>query len=217
MADRATLLLVVGYVGTLAYGAHVLRLEPAPLPTPPAAAVRTLPPLTQPPVPVVDPAAHDAITERPLFNAQRRPPDAGPGETADAPSLREPAPIDGVRLTGVLMGTDRPVVLVEQPSGETRALHEGDRLDDWRIQTILDDRVVLASGASRKTLRVHEFADVLPPRSLGRAQVWARDRAQARTSRRLPAPHPTAEDAPNVRAPASPPGDPSVINETRVQ
>lgn len=212
MADRATLLLVVGYVGTLAYGAHVLRLEPNLLPAPPAAAVRARPPLTQPPVPVVDPAAFIAITERPLFNAQRRPPDARPGGTADALSRGEPAAIDGVRLTAVLMGPDQVVVLVEEPSGETRALHEGDRLEDWQIHTILDDRVVLASGANRKTLRVHQFEDAPPPpprsRSRAQAQNRAQARLQARTARRLPAPEPMEEDVPTERAPPSLPGDP---------
>ena len=165
MASPANLVLIVGYVAALGVGVYELRganalsLPPAP----PKQPAQALPPLEIPPDVVRSIAAYDTIIERPLFNPERRPkpPAAESAETENLPEA-ERVEIDGFRLTAVLRNADQTTVLIEDRSGKTLALHAGEPLGNWRLDEILDDRVVLAADGRRETLMVYDFSQPPP-------------------------------------------------------
>jgi hypothetical protein len=161
MASPANLVLIVGYVAALGLGVYELRganalsLPPAP----PKQPAQALPPLEIPPDVVRSIAAYDTIIERPLFNPERRPkpPAAESAETENLPEA-ERVEIDGFRLTAVLRIADQTTVLIEDRAGKTLTLHAGEPLGNWRLDEILDDRVVLAADGRRETLMVYDFS-----------------------------------------------------------
>jgi len=169
-------LLITGYLAALAVGAYELQRGPALSlpPQPPEQAAQTLPPLEVPPEVINSLAAYDAIVERPLFYQDRRPPASDPAEPqTTAEQVDEGAvEIDGFRLTAVLQDGDNITVLIEDRTGQTRTLHQGDRLGNWQLGEILDDRVVLIADGRRETLLVYDFAAPVaaarPPRSARR-------------------------------------------------
>lgn len=162
MASPANLVLLVGYLAALGLGAYELRHAPArslppALPEQPAQA---LPPLEIPPDVINSIAAYDEIIERPLFSADRRPrlPTAEAAETDSSLSKEERVEIDGFRLSAVLRDADRTTVLIEDRKGQTLTLHAGEPLGNWRLDEILDDRVVLMADGRRETLMVYDFS-----------------------------------------------------------
>ena len=60
--------------------------------------------------------------------------------------------------------------LIEDRSGRTRILHLGDELGEWRLEQILDDRVVMASDGKRETLLVHRFDPIVTEQGTIRAR-----------------------------------------------
>jgi hypothetical protein len=192
MADRMTLLLIGGYIGALALGAYELQRVPS---MPRAVSGQTaegLPPLEIPPDAIKNIEAFDAIVERPLFNRERQPLAIIQGPVEPQPAARSQN-TERMRLTAVLKEADSLTALVEDQSGVTRILHEGDKLGEWQIAEILDDRIVIESEGNKKTLEVHQFDLVNTSRS-------ARQRLPV-TKRRQVTQRPSAAIAP--RAPSS--------------
>ena len=96
------------------------------------------------------------MIERPLFSSTRRPPvlaDAQP-ENVDAKQLR-----DTWRLSGIVLDQDRQqLAIFSQRQGEQRRrLELGMTLaDEWRLQRIGSDRVVLDNGSGQVELLLRE-------------------------------------------------------------
>lgn len=96
------------------------------------------------------------LIERSLFSSTRRPPvlaDAQP-ENLDAKQLR-----DAWRLSGIVLDPQRhQLAIFSQRQGEQRRqLEEGMTLvDEWRLQRIGHDRVVLDSGSAQVELLLRE-------------------------------------------------------------
>lgn len=157
MADRMTILLIGGYIGALALGAYELQRVPDIPEGTPAQGANPLPPLDISSGMIKNIAAFDAIAERPLFSRERQPesPTQNSNRTQPTNITEE---IKGMRLAAVLKGPDSLTVLLEDASGETRILHQDDRLGKWRVSEILDDRVVMESDGRRETLLVHQFS-----------------------------------------------------------
>jgi hypothetical protein len=162
MASRANLALVVAYLAVLGLGVYELRRAPAlsTPPAPPAQPALALPPLEIPPDAVRSIAAYDAIIERPLFSPDRRPspPAAESVQTGNSLPKAGSVEIDGFRLSAVLRNADQTTALIEDRSGKTLTLHAGERLGDWRLDQILDDRAVLIAAGRRETLMVYDFS-----------------------------------------------------------
>jgi hypothetical protein len=155
--------LLVGYLGALGLGAYELRRAPA-LSLPPAAPEQTAPslsPLEVPPDVISSIAAYDAIVERPLFSPDRRPelPEVVTVQTDNSEPEEGLVEIDGFRLTAVLRDADRTTVLIEDRTGKTLSLHAGERLGNWQLDEILDDRVVLIADGRSETLLVYDFSE----------------------------------------------------------
>lgn len=179
MVSRGAALLTLGYAAVLGLGAYELQRAPSlsEAPPPPAQAAQPLPPLEIPPSAIASLAAYDAIIERPLFSPDRRPEtteaeDQSPLE--DAATEEAITEIDGFRLTAVLRNGEKTTVLIEDMGGETRILHEGERLGNWRLDEIHDDRVLLAADGRRKTLMVYDFN--APPMPRAQRRIFSRTR-----------------------------------------
>jgi len=162
VANPMNLLLIAGYVAAIGLGAYELRRAPslALPPAPPEQALQALPPLEVPPEVIRSLAAYDAIIERPLFSPDRRPEAAVVAAAQSGPGQAEEGAveIDGFRLTAVLRDGDATTVLIEDRGGQTRTLHAGDRLGNWQLGEVLDDRVVLVADGRRETLMVYDFS-----------------------------------------------------------
>jgi hypothetical protein len=184
MADRLSLLLVVGYLAALGLGAYEFRRASSlSLPPPPSEqTAQAVPPLDLPPGVVANIAAYDAIIERPLFSPNRRPEpiDEAATPTDSTESEEAVVEIDGFRLTAVLRDGDSTTVLIEDRTGQTRTLHEGDQLGNWRLGDVLDDRVELIADNRRETLMVYDFS---APASSVRVRRPNRRIAQPRQAR----------------------------------
>lgn len=162
MASPMRLVLVVGYVAAIGLAAYELKRAPSLSlpPAPPEQAAQALPPLEVPPDAIQSLAAYDGIVERPLFSPDRRPQvaDAAQVQPGPGPAAEGALEVDGFRLTAVLRDGDSTTVLIEDRSGQTRALRAGDRLGSWALGEVLDDRVVLVADSRRETLMVYDFS-----------------------------------------------------------
>jgi hypothetical protein len=192
MADRVTLLLIGGYIGALALGAYELQRVPSVPRGVSGQTAESLPPLEIPPDAIKNIEAFDAIVERPLFNRGRQPLASIQGPVEPQPAVRSQK-TERMRLTAVLKEADNLTALVEDQSGQTMTLHQGDKLGEWQVSEILDDRIVIESEGKTKTLEVHQFDPVNTRRS-------ARQRLPV-TKRRQVTQRPSAVIAP--RAPSS--------------
>jgi len=200
MVDRALAVMVVGYLVGLGMLFNELRHSPTVPATTEAPSTESLPPLELPPNEIKSVAVYDGITERPLFNPERRPQSSDTLQRLPESRTLPVDQIDGYRLAAVLRGLGSATALIEDPSGDTRTLHSGERMGKWKLQEILDDRVVLQSGDRRETLLVHRFDPVVVKKA-----VPGRSRSGPRTENRRPA---QTLKRPPARAPARPPQQP---------
>lgn len=122
---------------------------PAPA-SPPAARTFELPPLEE----------LTATRERPLFSPTRRPPTivAAP----DAPPPITEAVALPFELTGIARGDDvRIAILHNKTTNEELRVREGDKLDDWVLESV-SDRFILLRGDGRR-VRVWLFDNAKKP------------------------------------------------------
>jgi type II secretory pathway component PulC len=122
--------------------------------------------------------AYDAISNRPLFSETRRPPEHAP----DAPEPTSEA-LRHVGLTGVVITSERKTALIySQKSPEMLTLQEGESLEGWHLDKVLQDRIVLSHG--------DETAEIV---------IW--DKTRPRPPRRQPPATKTAKKAPERAKP----------------
>lgn len=181
MADRMTLLLIGGYIGALALGAYELQRVPSVPGGVSGQAAESLPPLEIRPDTIKSIEAFDAIIERPLFNSDRQPPTIAQGSDEPQPPARSQKN-ERMRLTAVLKETKSLTALIEDQSGETIILHEGDKFGEWRVAEILDDRIIIESEEKKQILEVHQFDLVNTRRSARRRLPVARPQVTRRQS-----------------------------------
>lgn len=137
--------------------------EPAPAPVPAEQVSEPAPePIPEPePVPATVPnepqplEAYREMIERPLFSNTRRPPvlkDA-PQVNLDAQQLRETW-----RLTGIAMQQGRQLASFSERQGELRLLLEQGMVlvDEWRLDFIGSDHVLLSNGTSEVRMPLRE-------------------------------------------------------------
>ena len=153
-------------------------------------------------------AEYREMIERPLFSSTRRPPvirDA-PQENLDGQQLREVW-----RLTGIALEQGRQLASFRERQGERFALLEVGMLltDDWRLESIGTDHVLLGNGLGEVRMPLRE--PVTAEESAARAQA-----KQAREARRqknkTAAPAQPAEPTDTAAPPPTP-----VVPETAEQ
>jgi len=111
------------------------------------------------PAPVPGSEHYAVITDRPLFNPDRRPPpppaaptpEPEPSATEPKTAVPEPPPPPPPeppvgRLHGVIGGSGAWLVIFQQDGDTVRRLKEGEELDGWRIVEIQPHAVVFARG-----------------------------------------------------------------------
>ena len=176
MRRPADLLLVVGYAAGLGLIAWILLLPAQPDDQIAPATQIALPDLETPPTVIESRQVYDAIIERPLFRADRSPVTQETSVNVVAPT--PVARTDGFRLSAVFRDNEKLTALVELPSGDTLTVRKGDRLENWQVAEIQDQKVVLSHSGQRKTLLVHDFA------YLGKPPPVSRTRALTERARR---------------------------------
>ena len=149
----------VGLLLSLAMGglaAMVLVWQIRNPPQPPV--VRLAPPPELPAVAPLErfrlPPASDygEVTARPLFIAERRPEPSPPEEAT--PEKPATGPEQKPMLIGVLIAPGSTVALLrpEQPNAKVLRVKPGESVGDWRLETILPNRVVLRKGQETREL-----------------------------------------------------------------
>lgn len=113
-------------------------------------------------LPVPPPLEHfNAVLERPLFSADRRPGDESElrVDAASADELRAQW-----RLTGILLaGSDTKALLRQRNGRDHRVLAPGMLLDDdWILTEIRRDSIVLRAGDNEVQLQLREPRDTAP-------------------------------------------------------
>ena len=119
---------------------------PAPRPTTPSARLPGLPDSSLANQPVSSPQSGDAMTTRPLFARNRRPPEV-------VPTTREEVPTEAPLLVGTARQDGRMIALVRLPGQEnTQRVAEGDRLGGWRVLSIAHGNMRVSDGRREQTL-----------------------------------------------------------------
>jgi general secretion pathway protein N len=133
---------------------------------------------------------HDypAITERPLFAADRKPrAAASDAQTAAAPP---PDSLDQAKLYGLVDGPSSQGVLLEQ-GGQPQFVRIGEKVGDWTLQAIQNRDAVFVKGGEKRTVSL--------PDSLNDAAANA-----PAGSATAPTPTPAANSMPAVPQPGLP-------------
>jgi hypothetical protein len=98
--------------------------------------------------PFVAPGAQDQAPQKPVPAGDSQAPGAIPGQPAEqpgaAPEPQNDAPVPTLRLSGIVAGN--PSVAVIYQDDERHFVREGDRIGDYRVQTIKRQEVVLVGG-----------------------------------------------------------------------
>ncbi|HEX9464555.1 MAG TPA: hypothetical protein VGB82_18305 [Alphaproteobacteria bacterium] len=112
-------------------------------------------------------SAFAEVIERPLFSATRRPPEAAAGVAAEAQ-------VDFV-LVGIVTSSDERRALVQHgQTARVERISEGDSLGDWRVESILQDRVVFQRADIRLELKARDrTVSTVPHRRPGGAEADA--------------------------------------------
>ena len=94
-------------------------------------------------------ALSPVVTERPLFNDNRRPV-LSTASVASAPKAA-PSPIEQARLQGVIAGPTLSGVMLEE-GGKARFVRVGESVGDWKLARLHDRQAVFVRGGQERTL-----------------------------------------------------------------
>jgi hypothetical protein len=142
------------------------------------------------------------ILARPLFNPNRRPPEAARQGEASVGEL------GGERLSGIVVEADRRLAIFAVAGTKPQTLGEGDTVAGWRIENIAPGEVSLSGPGGVQTLRPksdpNAVRQVRPGPQVKSTEAVSRPDPRTLTApaRPVPAPQP-AGTAPGTR-PASP-------------
>lgn len=123
---------------------------------------RQPPPTLPAPVPMKDAVRigiYATMRSRPLFSPDRRPftprREPRPAAKAATPEVQGPQPPQ-VSLMGVVsQGSDGLAVLSLHRTGETVYVKVGDKIEDWRVESVNKDRVVLTNGSLTEIIELY--------------------------------------------------------------
>jgi general secretion pathway protein N len=198
----------VGLLLSLAMGglaAMVLVWQIRNPPQPPV--VRLAPPPELPAVAPLErfslPPASDygEVTARPLFIAERRPEPPPPEEAT--PGIPVAGSEQKPMLIGVLIAPGSTVALLrpEEPNAKVLRVKPGESVGDWRLETILPNRVVLRKGQAPRELLLERPKKPAKPKAP--ARLPGRPESQAAPPAGAP-PEPQPAAVPPAGAPPEP-------------
>jgi hypothetical protein len=94
-------------------------------------------------------AAYPAVLARPLFQPSRRP----PAPAASTAAQQQPAPIEQVKLLGLVNGPALTGVLLED-QGAQRFVRRDEQVGDWTLKAIDGRNAVFMRGGERKQIEL---------------------------------------------------------------
>ncbi len=102
-------------------------------------------------------------TSRPLFLAERRPPEGEPTSLPEAPLLAGPDP--SFSISAIIITDDEHAVLMEHPeTGTINRLEEGEAVAGWTLERVAPDRAVFTKDGQTKEATLRTFGPPPPPR-----------------------------------------------------
>jgi len=104
-----------------------------------------------------------AVTERPLFLPNRRPPSEEPeGDTQE--ELEAPSDLARLDLNAILITPSESSAWIRDPTkkGLVR-VRLGDELSGWSVQEIRSDRILLKRQGEKDTLVLRDYKNMPPP------------------------------------------------------
>jgi general secretion pathway protein N len=142
-----------------------------------------------------------SVTERPLFLPDRRPPPDEPEE--EMPGEDEPpADLDRMDLSAVLITPSLVSAWVRSPTdNELIHLRIGMQLEDWTVDDIQRDKLVLKRQGETHELILRDYDNAPPP--IAPTPNQQRGAAPGRQSQEQPATPPTQGEAPQQSRPTS--------------
>lgn len=103
------------------------------------------------------------MVERPLFVVTRRPAPPPPPPTAQAPTMRK----GQFRLSGVsIIGDKKVAFLLETATGKTRAVREGQALNELTVAVIYPETVTLTQGSDSEEIPLKVVTSTQLPRQI---------------------------------------------------
>jgi hypothetical protein len=116
----------------------------------------------QPPLPPLESLSE--TTSRPLFLAERRPPDGEPAPLPDAPLPAGPDP--NFSISAIIITDDEHAVLMAHPeTGTLNRLKEGEAVAGWTLEQVTPDRAVFTKDGQTKEATLRTFGP--PPSGYG--------------------------------------------------
>lgn len=165
--------------------------EPAVEPPPPPAAELATEPPPAPPGETEPFDEYREMIERPLFSSTRRPPVLRdePLANLDAQQLRE-----AWRLSGIAMQQGRQLASFSERQGEQRLLLEQGMVlaDEWRLEQIGSDHVLLGNGTNEVYLPLREPVPVAEPDAAADAAAKKKQKKQKNQGKSEKPAQPTA-------------------------
>ncbi len=134
-------------------------------------------------------------TSRPLFLAERRPPEGEPAPLPDAPLPAGPDP--SFSISAIIITDDEHAVLMQHPeTGALNRLKEGEAVAGWTLERVAPDRAVFTKDGQTKEATLRTFGPPpaprpkRKPRTVGQVvprapAAGAQQPAQARAPRRV--------------------------------
>jgi hypothetical protein len=118
---------------------------------PPAPVVKTPPPLVMAPMPAI--STFDAVAQRPLFNADRKPDPLPPPPEAPKPAIVL-GDLTQYRLFGVTGDRLTQRALVQKAGGPLLTLKPGDAFEGWVVEGIGISGVAISGGDRKELLAI---------------------------------------------------------------
>lgn len=110
---------------------------------PPPLKLAAVPPLSQ----------FDEITQRPLFNTDRKP-DPIPPPPKQAGTAMTLGDLAQYRLLGTIRAADIELALVQKTGGQAMTLKKGDTFEGWTVEDVGDKGVAITGGDRSEVLAI---------------------------------------------------------------
>lgn len=126
---------------------------------------------------------YSEIVERPLFLAERRPPEE---QQPDILASEAPAESEDLLLLGVVLTPEATMALVQIDEGrQVERVRVGGKINGWQLQSVQPDRVILQSGGRKLDLPLLRNRDNASA-SNTRGRASRRERSYGAAAQSLP-------------------------------
>lgn len=114
---------------------------------------------------------YSGIIDRPLFDESRRPPEKA-AESGKIQPDSQSTNASEFKLVGVVISPENSQALLLKPGSEVKKLEPGNKIDDWQLESINADSVVLVRGAQKAEIKLERKSQ-----KIAKPRVTAKRRA----------------------------------------